>query len=130
MCSTLHLALLNFTRFAKVNLSSLSSSCWMVSLPSAVFITQLGVISKPDKDLLMVDSIPLSRSSIRLLNRTGPNPDPWKKTSGDWSPTGCSAIHHCSLDLAIQPGVLLSITDYQLFQECAVGDGVKGFVKV
>lgn len=49
MCSTLHLALLNFTRFAKVNLSSLSSSCWMVSLPSSVFITQLGVISKPDK---------------------------------------------------------------------------------
>lgn len=38
-CRILHLALLNFMRVAQTQLSSLSRSCWMVSIPSSVSTT-------------------------------------------------------------------------------------------
>ncbi|XP_074718070.1 cytochrome b5 reductase 4 isoform X1 [Strix uralensis] len=68
MCRTLHLALLNFVRFARAHLSSLSRSLWMTSLPSSVS-TALHSFSKSvsSANLLRVHSIPLSVSMAKML---------------------------------------------------------------
>ncbi|RMC05492.1 hypothetical protein DUI87_18685 [Hirundo rustica rustica] len=54
-------------------------------------------------DLLMVDSIPSSRSSIKILNRTGLIHRSLGDTTSDWPPAEGSTIHHHHLGLGIQP---------------------------
>jgi len=47
--------------------------------------------------------MPSSRSSKKILNRTGLDIDPWGNTAHHQSPAGFNSIHHHSLGPAIQP---------------------------
>lgn len=52
-------------------------------------------------NLLRVPSIPMSRPSIKMLNRTGTKTKAWG-TASDQPPSGFTSIHHNPLGLAIQ----------------------------
>jgi len=86
-------------------------------------------------NLLRVHSIPLSKSSIKILTKTGHNPNSWE----------ILLTAHQQLDLSLfttavqaspssQFFILLSVslqaTDCQLLEENTVGDSVKGFDEV
>ena len=68
--SILHLALLNFMRFAWANLSNLSRTLWMASLPSEVLTAPLSWVHP--------QTCWWSMSPVKLLNSTSPNIDPWR----------------------------------------------------
>uniref|UniRef100_A0A8U8BFE4 Uncharacterized protein n=1 Tax=Geospiza parvula TaxID=87175 RepID=A0A8U8BFE4_GEOPR len=59
-----------------------------------------------------------------------------RDTTGDWPPAGCSTIHQHTLGPAMQPlpnpakSAPAQAVGCQLFQECAVGDSVKGLAGV
>ncbi|KAK4832380.1 LOW QUALITY PROTEIN: hypothetical protein QYF61_022235 [Mycteria americana] len=72
---TLHLALLNLIRLASAHRSSLSRSLCRAFLPSRRSTLPHNSVSSAN--FLRVHSIPLSRSLIKILNRTGPNTEPW-----------------------------------------------------
>jgi len=74
MFRTLHLASLNFMRFAWAYLSSLSRSLWMASLPSNVSTMPHRLVSMAN--LMKVHSVPLSMSPTKMLNSAGPNTSP------------------------------------------------------
>jgi len=74
MGRSVHLALLNFMRFAWAHLSSLSRSLWMASCSLGVLIAPLSLVSSAN--LLRVHSIPLSISPTKMLNSAGPNTNP------------------------------------------------------
>ena len=56
-------------------LSNVSRSLCKASLPSGRSTLQASLVSSAN--LLRVHSIPSSRSSIKILKRTGPSTDPW-----------------------------------------------------
>jgi len=58
MCLTLHVTMLNFMRFARAHLSSLSRSLWTISLPSSVSTAPHSLVLSAK--LLRVHLIPLS----------------------------------------------------------------------
>ncbi|KAK4816270.1 hypothetical protein QYF61_014342 [Mycteria americana] len=66
-CRILHLALLNFMRFARAHLSSLSGCLWMASLPSRVSTTPLSLGSSAN--LLKVHSTSLSMLLTKILTK-------------------------------------------------------------
>lgn len=68
---TLCLALLNFMRFTRANLSSLSKFLWMASLPSKVPTPPHSLVSLAN--MLRVLSIPLTMLPTKMLNNTSPN---------------------------------------------------------
>ncbi|KAK4815602.1 hypothetical protein QYF61_004817 [Mycteria americana] len=80
-------------RFTWADLSSLSRTLWMASLPSRVSTTPLSLVSSAN--LLRVHSIPLSVS----VTKCGPLRDP----THHWSPPGHRAVDHNSLSATIQP---------------------------
>jgi len=73
MCRTLHLAVLNFMRFAQAHLSSLARSLWMASLLS-VLTAPHSLLSSAD--LLRMHSVSLSVSPTKMLNNAGHSTDP------------------------------------------------------
>ena len=73
MGRTLHLALLNFTRFTRAHLLRLSRSLWMASLPSSVSTIPHSLVSLAN--LLRVHSISLSMSPTKMLNSASPSTD-------------------------------------------------------
>ncbi|KAK4807043.1 hypothetical protein QYF61_018384 [Mycteria americana] len=74
-CRTLHLALLNLIQLTSAHRSSLSRSLCRAFLPSSRSTLPHNLVSSAN--LLRVHSIPSSRSLIKILNRTGPNTEPW-----------------------------------------------------
>ncbi|KAK4824270.1 hypothetical protein QYF61_012830 [Mycteria americana] len=60
--------------FARADLSSLSTSLWMASLPSSVSTAPYSLVSSAN--LLRVHSVPLSMLPKKMLNSTGPSTDP------------------------------------------------------
>ncbi|KAL9850919.1 LOW QUALITY PROTEIN: DNA repair protein RAD51 homolog 2 [Geothlypis trichas] len=67
------------------------------SIPVINTPAQLAVACK----LLVVHFILLSRQLMKTLNSSGPN-TALESTTGGWSPTGCSIMHHHSLGPATQ----------------------------
>ena len=72
-CKTLHLLLLNLIWFLSAQLSNLSR-CGMVAQPSGVSANPPSFVLSAN--LPMVDSIPSSRSLMKMLNKSGPSTDP------------------------------------------------------
>lgn len=81
-------------------------------------------------------SISSSRSSVKKLNPTGPSTEPLGALGTICQLHGCSSIHHCSLDLAVQavcdPAKTAPVPDMgcQLLQETGMGNSIKGFAEV
>jgi len=67
--------LLNVIPFTSAQRSNLSRSLWGASLPSGRSTLPPSLVSSAN--LLKVHSIPLSRSSVKILNKTCPSTDPW-----------------------------------------------------
>ncbi|KAK4827132.1 hypothetical protein QYF61_014526 [Mycteria americana] len=86
-CRTLHLALLNLIQLTSAHPSSLSRSLCRAFLASSRSTLPHNLVSSAN--LLRVHSIPSSRSLIKILNRTGPNTEPW----------GTPLVIGCQLDL-------------------------------
>ncbi|KAM9656645.1 uncharacterized protein ACIBXB_008917 isoform 1-T1 [Morphnus guianensis] len=74
-CRTWHLALLNLIQLASAHRSSLSRSLCRAFLPSSRSTLPPNLVSSAN--LLRVHSNPSSKSSIKILNRTGPSTEPW-----------------------------------------------------
>ncbi|KAK4819900.1 hypothetical protein QYF61_014635 [Mycteria americana] len=74
-CRIRHLALLNLIQLASAHRSSLSRSLCRAFLPSSRSTLLPNLVSS--ENFLRVCSIPSSRSLIKILNKTGPNTDPW-----------------------------------------------------
>uniref|UniRef100_A0A8C3EYK4 Uncharacterized protein n=1 Tax=Chrysemys picta bellii TaxID=8478 RepID=A0A8C3EYK4_CHRPI len=72
---TLHLSLLNLIRFLLAQSLNLSRSVWTLSLPSSISTPPRSLVSSAN--LLRVQSIPSSRSLMKMLNKIGPRTDPW-----------------------------------------------------
>ncbi|KAK4829093.1 hypothetical protein QYF61_002044 [Mycteria americana] len=87
VCRTQHLALLNFIQLASAHRSSLSRSPCRAFLLSSRSILPPNLVSSAN--LLRVHLIPLSRSLIKILNRTGPSTEP----------SGTPLVTSCHLDL-------------------------------
>lgn len=62
-------------RFLWAHFSSLSSSLWMASCPSVVSSVPHSFV--PSAVLLRLPSVPLSVSSVKMLNTTDPRVEPW-----------------------------------------------------
>ena len=99
-CRTLHFPLLNFMRFPSVHLSSLSRFLRMAAWPSGISGTPHSFVSSAD--LLKVHSVPSSRSSMKMLNGTGPSINPWGNTTSDWCPAGLCSVEKNLLSAAVQ----------------------------
>lgn len=74
-CRTLHLALLNCTRFVRAHPLSVSRSLWMASLLSSISASSINLVST--ENLLRVHSVPLFMSLIKILNNTDHSKDTW-----------------------------------------------------
>ncbi|KAK4828313.1 hypothetical protein QYF61_025325 [Mycteria americana] len=84
---TQHLALLNLTQLVLAHPSSLSRSLCRAFLPSSRSTLPHNLVSSAN--LLRVHLIPSPRSLIKILNRTGPDTEPW----------GTPLVTGCQLDL-------------------------------
>ena len=104
-----------WTSSDSAQLSSLSSSCWLAVQPSGVSVTTPRFASA---NLLRVDSIPSSRSLMKMLNKHRYSTDPWRTLLSYWPPTRlCDTDdnplssasqsvlipHHCSLVYPTHP---------------------------
>ncbi|PKU47282.1 wd repeat-containing protein hypothetical protein [Limosa lapponica baueri] len=121
----------------------LSPSIQPVQIPRRTFLPITRSTLLPNlvlfANLLRVYLIPLSRSLMKVLNRTGPNTEPWGTplvTSCQLDLTLFNSIHHNPLSLVIEPfcypakSTLVQAMSSQFLEDNAVGNGVKGFTKV
>ena len=74
-CRAWHLALLQLIQLALAHWSSLSRPLCRAFLPLSRLTHLPDLVSSAN--LVRVPSIPLPRSLIKILNRTGPSSDPW-----------------------------------------------------
>ncbi|KAK4828690.1 LOW QUALITY PROTEIN: hypothetical protein QYF61_000528 [Mycteria americana] len=74
-CRTLHFSFLNFMRFVSAHFSSLLRSVSMAAQPSGVSANPPRFVSP--ENFLRSHAAPPPRSLMKMLNRTGPNIDPW-----------------------------------------------------
>ncbi|KAK4812204.1 hypothetical protein QYF61_009096 [Mycteria americana] len=100
MCRTLHLALLNFMRFALAHLNPVKVPLHGTpSLQRVNRTTQLGVISKLAEGALD----PTVRVVKKDVKQHHSQYQPLRNTTRHWSPLGRGAIDHNSLSATIQP---------------------------
>ncbi|RMC03947.1 hypothetical protein DUI87_19284 [Hirundo rustica rustica] len=94
--------------------------------------SHLGVICKFAKERL----IALIHVINKNIEQSWPQHRPLRNTTGDWLPAACSTVPQHSLDPAMQTvlhpakSAPVQAVGCQLFQECAVGDSVKGLAEV
>ncbi|KAK4828032.1 hypothetical protein QYF61_022809 [Mycteria americana] len=98
----------NLIQLAQAHRSSLSRSLCRASLPSSRLTLLPSLLSSAN--LLRVHSIPLSRSLIKILKKTGPKTKPW----------GTPLVTSCQLDLTLFTTSLWAQPSSQLFTQRGV----------
>lgn len=91
--NTLHLPLLNLTRFIWAHFASLPMSFWMTFLPSVVSAVPFSLV--PSVNLLRVHPIPSSISLIKMMKCISPRKNTDSFTHLHSQPTWSPAVHSC-----------------------------------